>query len=139
MFWKEADISNLHFRSEIWKLDRFGACNWSKQVILRIHQRFWQIYVSQNKNKNKKYFCKSGLQCFSSKNILAKHKEVCLSINGAQYVRFEKRTIKFKKYFKQIPVPFKIFADFECNLKNVESYEGSYSKKYQDNIPCGFA
>ena len=79
------------------------------------------------------------MQCFSSKNILAKHKEVCLSINGAQYVRFEKRTIKFKKYFKKIPVPFKIFADFECNLKNVESYEGSYSKKYQDNIPCGFA
>ena len=41
----------------------------------------------------------------------------------------QKRTIEFKNYFKQIPVPFKIFADFECNLKIVESYEGSYSKK----------
>ena len=76
------------------------------------------------------------MQCFSSKNILTKHKEVCLSINGAQSVRFEKGTIKFKKYFKQILVPFKIYADFECNLKRAESYEGSYSKKYQDNIPC---
>ena len=31
-------------------------------------------------------------------------------------------------YFKQIPAPFKIYPDFECTLKSVESYEGSYSK-----------
>ena len=63
--------------------------------------------------------------------MLTKHKEACLSINGAQTVRLEKGTIEFKNYFKQIPVPFKIYADFECNLKSVENYEGSYSKKYQ--------
>ena len=62
-----------------------------------------------------------------------------MSINGAQSVRLEKGTTEFKNYFKQIPVPFKIYADFECNLKSVESYEGSYSKKYQDHIPCSFA
>ena len=33
-------------------------------------------------NKNKKWFCKSCLQCFSIKNMLIKHKEDCLSING---------------------------------------------------------
>ena len=38
-----------------------------------------------------------------------------------------------------MPVPFKIYADFECNLESLESYEGSYSKKYQDHIPCSFA
>ena len=26
-----------------------------------------------------------------------------------------------------------------CNLESVESYEGSYSKKYEDHIPCSFA
>ena len=71
--------------------------------------------------------------------MLSIHKEACLSINGAQSVRLEKGTIEFKNYFKQIPVPFKIYADFECNLKSVESYEGFYSKKYQDHIPCSFA
>ena len=71
--------------------------------------------------------------------MLIEHKEVCLSINGAQSVRLEKEAIEFRNYFKQIPVPFKIYADFECNLENVESYEGSYSKKYQDHIPYGFA
>ena len=66
-------------------------------------------------------------------------KEVCLSINGAQSVRLEKRTIEFKNYFKQILVPFQIYADFECNLNSVESYEGSYSKNNQDHVPCSFA
>ena len=68
------------------------------------------------------------LAFFSSKNVLTKHKEVRLSINGAQSVRLEKGTIEFKNYFKQIPVPSKIYANSECNLKNVESYEGSYSE-----------
>ena len=110
--------------------------NKSHDVYIKDFDRF---IFHKTKNKNKKYFCKSCLQCFSSKNVLTKHKEVCLSINGAQSVRLEKGTIEFKNYFKQIPVPFKIYADFECNLKSVESYEGFYSKKYQDHIPCSFA
>ena len=91
------------------------------------------------KNKNKKWFCKSCLQCFSSENILINHKEICSSINGKQSVKLEEGIIKFGNYFKQIPVPFKIYADFECNLKKVKCNEGSYTEKYQDHIPCSFA
>ena len=47
--------------------------------------------------------------------------------------------MNFKNYFKQIPVLFKVYADFESNLESVESYEGFYSKKYQDHDPCSFA
>ena len=70
--------------------------------------------------------------------MLTKHKQVCLSINGAQSVRLEKGRTEFKNYFKRIPVPFKIYANFECNLNSAESYEGSYSKKYEDHVPCSF-
>ena len=45
-----------------------------------------------------------------------------------QSVKVEEGTIAFENYFKQIPVPFKIFADFECNLESAEVCEGSYSK-----------
>ena len=45
-----------------------------------------------------------------------------MSIDGGQSVRLKKGTLGFKKYFKQIPVTFTIYADFECNLKTVESY-----------------
>ena len=58
---------------------------------------------------------------------------------GALSVRLEKGATEFKSYFKQIPVSFKIYADFECNLDSVESYEGSYSKKYQHHVPYSFA
>ena len=71
--------------------------------------------------------------------MLIKHKESCLSINGKQSVKLEKGIIKFENYFKKIPVPFKIYADFKCNLKSVKCNEGSYTKKYQDHIPFSFA
>ena len=31
------------------------------------------------------------------------------------------------------------FILIECNLWGVESYEGSYTKKYQSHVPCSFA
>ena len=105
---------------------------------IRVYQRFWQMFY-KTKNKNKKYFCTSYLQCFSSKNVLMQDKKICLSINSAQSVRFEKGTSKFKNHFKQIPVLFKVYANFEYNLEGVEVYEDCYSKKYQDHASCGFA
>ena len=92
-----------------------------------------------HKTKNKKWFCKSCLQCFSSENVLIKHKEDCLSINGVQSVDVEEGIIKFENYSKQLPVPFKIYADFECNLQDTEIYEGSCTKKYHDHVPCSYA
>ena len=90
---------------------------------------FSRFMFHKARNKNKKNFCRSYLWCFSSKNVLTGHKEDCLSINGAQSVRLEKGRIVFKNYFKQISSPFKIYADLESNLEDVEIYDGSYSKK----------
>ena len=90
------------------------------------------------KNKNKKWLCRSCLQWFSSENILINHKEDCLSINGVQSVDVEEGIIDFENYFKQLSVSFKIYADFECNLRNVEIYESSYTKKYNDHVPCSY-
>ena len=40
-----------------------------------------------------------------------------MSVNGAQYAKLEKETIEFKKKFNQITVSFKVYVDFEGNLK----------------------
>ena len=69
------------------------------------------------------------MQCFSGESFLIKHKEDRLRINGIQSINLERGTIEFKNYFKQLPLPFKIYADFECNLRDVEIYEGSYTQK----------
>ena len=88
---------------------------------------FDRFMFHKTKNKNKKWFC-SCLQHFSSEDVLIKHKENCLSINGKQSAKLEKGIIEFENYFKQIPVPFKIYANFQCNLRGVECYTGSYTK-----------
>ena len=87
---------------------------------------FDRFMFHKTKNKDKKWFCRSCLQCFSSESVLIKHKENCLSINGKQSVKLEKEIIEFENYFKKITVLFKTYANFECNLRGVECYEGSY-------------
>ena len=90
---------------------------------------FDRFMFHKTKIRNKKWFCRKCLQCFSSETVLIKHKENCLSINGKQSLKLEKWIIEFENYFKQIPIPFKIYADFECNLRGIECYDGSYTHK----------
>ena len=75
---------------------------------------------NKTKTKNKICFCKYCLQFFSSVRILTEHKENCLLINSKQSVKLKSGSISFKNYFKQLPVPFKIYANFECLLKGVK-------------------
>ena len=105
---------------------------------------FNRLMFNKAKNKNKNYFCRYCLQCFTSKNVLTEHKENCLVIKGKQNVKLGKGSISFKNYSKQLPAPFKIYADFECILrptlsKRVCNKNSSYTEKYQDHIPCSFA
>ena len=59
------------------------------------------------------------LQNSTTGGILNNHKLHCLLINGTQKSTFESGFIKFKNYDKQIPLPFKIYADIECFNKKV--------------------
>ena len=54
---------------------------------------FSRLMFNKTKNKNKKWFCKSYLQCFSNKRVMMKHKEDCLSTNVTQSVDLEERII----------------------------------------------
>ena len=56
---------------------------------------FNRFMFYKTKSKNKKWFCRICLQCFSSKNVLMRHKEDCLSINEVQSVKVEEGTIEF--------------------------------------------
>ena len=98
---------------------------------------------NKNKKKNKKHFCKYCLQCFCSERVLVEHEETCLKINGKETVKLKSGSIKFKNYFKQLALPFKIYADFESDFKRFRVGERnnntSYTEKYQKPIPCSFA
>ena len=51
---------------------------------------------------------------------MIKRKEDCLSINDTQSVDVEEEIIEFENYSRQLPVLFKVYADFECNLQDIK-------------------
>ena len=97
---------------------------------------FNRFMCNKTKDNYKKYFCGYYLQCFPSERDLIEHKENCLIINGKQSVKLRSDSIKLKNQFKQLAVPFKIYADFKCNVKGVKSSDknnASYTKQYQSH------
>ena len=114
--------------------------NKSHYVYIKEFNRFM---CNKTKGNDKKHFRKYCLQCFTSERVLIEHKENCLIINGERNVKLRSGSIKFKNHFKQLPVPFKIYADSECFLKRVKSNDknnnASYTEKYQAHISYSFA
>ena len=105
------------------------------------------------KHKGKKHFCMNCLQCFYSRESLAKHREYCIAINGVQAIEIPKPYIDknekervpcvyFQNHHRQLPVPFVIYADFECNTERVsgcqQSDKISYTEKYQKHTACSY-
>ena len=85
------------------------------------------------------------LQCFSSEDILAKHTNNCLTINGKQAIKMPKKDDnipKFNNFHKQQPIPFVIYADFEAIMKKMQGCrpndDKSYTEAYQSYEDCGY-
>ena len=97
-----------------------------------VHIKYFDRYMcNKTKHDNKKHFCKCCLQCLSSEKVLREHKETYLKINSKQSVKLKSGFIEFKSYFKELAVPFKIYANFESLLKGVQSnikHNSSYTK-----------
>ena len=113
---------------------------------------FNAFMYNQSKHKEKKHFCMSCLQCFSSENNLVKYTNNCLTINGSQAINMPKQgenILKFNNFHKQLPVPFVMYADFEAITRKVQGCERSekmkkdkdrksYTKAYQTYKDCGY-
>ena len=95
---------------------------------------FNRLMFSRTKHEDKKHYCMSCLQNFTTEEILSSQKKQCLLINGCQAVNYESGTMKFTNHNRQIPILFKIYADTECFLKRVNSYKGEHTIKYQEHI-----
>ena len=96
---------------------------------------FNRLMYSKTKHKDRKQFCMACLQNFTTKEILNNQRERCLLINETQTVKYETGTIKFRNFDKQIPIPFKIYADIECLLKRINVNLGKHNKIYEKHIP----
>ena len=94
-------------------------------------------------NNGKLFICKRCFQHFTKKELLDKHIEYC-SNNKTAVVKLPKPNtfLCFKNYKKQLPVPFVVYADFECFTKPMSSCspnpKESYNYNYQKHEPSGF-
>ena len=96
---------------------------------------FNRLMYSRTKHKDRKHFFMSCSQNFATEEILNNHRERCFLLNETQAVKYETGVIKCKNFDKQIPIPFKIYADTKCLLKIINISEGKYKKSYQKHIP----
>ena len=89
------------------------------------------------------HICKRCFSHFTKKELLDKHSQYCNS-NATAIVKMPKPNtmIYFKNHYKQLPVPFVVYADFECFTYPmntcIPSPENSYGYSYQKHEPSGF-
>ena len=130
--------------------DLGGIVPQSHYVLIKGFNRFMYNFT---KHKERKHFCMHCLQCFYSNESLAKHKVNCRVINGVQATQLPEKYIDkngiertpcvyFKNHHKGLPVPFCIYADFECITEKISSCQPSdkksYTEKYQKHTACSF-
>ena len=89
------------------------------------------------------YICKKCFTHFTKYELLQKHITYCSS-NETVSVKMppQNTMLGFKNYHKQLPIPFVVYADFECFTKPINTCspdpEKSYNFNYQKHEPSGF-
>ena len=97
---------------------------------------FDTFMYNQTKHEHRKHFCMYCLQCFSSEDVLNKHKTECIVINGEQAIKMPEKgeKIMFKNHSRQLQVLFVIYADFEAITEKSRFLHWIISK----HTDCGF-
>ena len=87
--------------------------------------------------------CKKCLSYFTKKYLFKKHLSYCGQNETVAVKMPIKNTIlNFKNHFKKLPIPFVIYADFECFTKPINSCQPnpdiSFTEGYQKHEPSGY-
>ena len=85
------------------------------------------------------------LQNFTTEQILLKHKDNCMVVNGKQAIRMPEEgenIVQFKNHQRQMQAAFVIHADFEAITEKIQGCEPnnnkSYTDKYQKHASCSY-
>ena len=82
-------------------------------------------------NRGCNFICPHCKTSFTTAAILKEHKVRCEE-NGPAVFRISKdRFLKWKIYFHKIPLYFRVYADFECNIENIDSYNHDVENEEQ--------
>ena len=95
------------------------------------------------KGKRKEYFCLRCLNPFWCKEALSRHQEYCGEYEAVKIEMPKKGTmLEFKNYHRMEKVSFIVYADVECFIKPMQSWnpddKENYTKQYQKHEPSSF-
>ena len=87
--------------------------------------------------------CKRCFSHYTKEELLEKYIKYCSNNQTALITMPKPNTyLYFKNYYKQLPIPFVVYADFECFTKPMNTCspnpKESYNYNYQKHEPSGF-
>ena len=110
-------------------------------------KRLTALLYDQNRHNESKHFCERCLHEYKTKDLLERHKPECKGLlKGPTRTEMPKQgenKMAFKNFYKQMKVPYTVYADFECVLKKIATCEPdnkqSFTIKTGKHEPCGFS
>ena len=114
----------------------------SHYSLIKNFTRLVKSQITSSKNGTV-FICKKCFTHFTKYELLQKHILYC-SNNETVSVKMPKENtmLGFKNYHKQLPIPFVVYADFECFTKPMNTCspnpKESYNYNYQKHEPSGF-
>ena len=73
-----------------------------------------KLHCLLNKDSHMKWVCRRCLTAFSSEDILNQHIDRCQKQQPTNITFSWKDHLKFEDYHMKVPVPIRVYADFEC-------------------------
>lgn len=146
VFGYEKEIFPLYITKERWNQHvNLLLINQGGQRHFCLIRNLNRLLGDRTKYKGQMFYCNYCLHGFITQSGLVKHLPHC-SPHGPQKIRLpeteEEKKIQFKNTFKQLQVPFVVYADFESYTTKLDHEEGdvsqSYTTKYQHHKPSGF-
>ena len=124
---------------DLFLIEKDGKSHYS--LIKNFHRL---IRSQKTKSKDGKIFiCKRCFTHYTKEELLEKHIKYCSNNQTVAVKMPEPNTyLHFKNYYKQLPIPFVVYADFECFTKPMNTCspnpKESYNYNYQKHEPSGF-
>ena len=88
------------------------------QIDLLLYQNHYclitKLHCLINKDSHMKHVCRRCLTAFSSQPVLIDHMERCKKQQPTKITFSWKDQLKFEDYYMKVPVPIRVYADFEC-------------------------
>ena len=110
-------------------------------------KRLTALLYDQNRHNESKHFCERCLHGYKRKDLLERHKPESKgqlkSPTRTEMPKEEQNKMTFTNYHKQMKVPYVVYADFECVLRQINTCEPdnkqSFTVKTEKHEPCGFS